>query len=121
MKNKFILSALLCTSMTGCVSWKSAENLTDVQLCERLPFAYRDGDRDKLYAALREIENRNNRHNFSLSEKDCIFTGQMSLRAEIARQERAARVNASLAAIRASQPITTTCNGFGSSATCTAY
>lgn len=62
---------LMVSMLSGCVSWKDAESLTDTQLCERVgssSYANKVSTRSK---AIKEIERRDASGLFSLSVDDC--------------------------------------------------
>lgn len=130
---KVILISLVSAMLAGCAPSyvrNDASVLSDSELCSRMGYSHYTSDADSLRSGYQELIRRASLKSLTLSENECKSYASMGeMEAQKDEQRKSDMVNGmnaelyrqSLQNQNRSAPVTTTCNGFGNSVSCTTF
>lgn len=129
MNVKQILVVGLCSVvLSGCApsyAWKDYPSLSDEELCSHAGYSYRKGSSSEVKELTKELKYRKNVGKLYISEAECKEYFQYGVMDHIEMVNKSRAFSESMDKLaeqqRASQPVTTQCNQFGSSVSCTTY
>lgn len=125
---KIIATALVVGLLSGCApgyTWKNLNELDDATLCQRAGYALADGDTDTVKEAVNEAKRRAALGITTINDQECKMNFDFGQIDKQTQQKRANAFSQSMAELNAQQqaqrPVTTNCNRFGNSVSCTTY
>lgn len=128
-KIKLLLLAAASTAiLSGCApsyAWKEYPSLSDEELCSHAGYSYRKGSSSEVKEITKELKYRKNVGKLYISEAGCKEHFQYGVMDHVEMVNKSRAFSESMDKLaeqqRASQPVTTQCDQFGSSVRCITY